>query len=156
MTKFLIIILSFICIVNFFVPVEASDFILPGRYVRVTKSPHFINGGRETGVLVISSGAKQTAEFHLEVTWNPVLDDDGYRTHNGIIEKGIVIISKNTGRYISSNTEDSELGKCLIDFTFKGNELVLSQKGKCWWFGENVDASGLYRLKPGNEIPIVH
>ena len=99
--------------------------------------------------------AKDHAEFRLEVTWNPIVDDDGGRTHNGVIEEGVVKTSRNKGRYISSNEEDGDLGHCVIDFTFKEKEVVLSQKGKCWWFGVNVNASGLYRMVEGDEIIIV-
>ncbi len=155
MTNICKILFPLIGVLALVIPVAADDLVLTGRYVRVTKSPQFTDGGRETGELLISSVAKGHAEFHLNVTWNPIIDDDGSRTHNGVIEEGVIKISKNKGRYASAYKEDKELGQCIIDFTFKGREVVLSQKGKCWWFGVNVDASGVYRMTAGNETIII-
>lgn len=126
-----------------------------GRYVRVTKSPQFIDGGRESGELLVKSVKNGRASFRLEVTWNPVADDDGYYTHNGLIEEGEVRITGRRGRYASSYEEGKDLGQCIIDFTFKEKEVILLQSEKCWWFGENVDASGVYRLTNAEDIQYV-
>jgi hypothetical protein len=144
-----------ICMFLFSVSADAGSLLQTGRYVRVTKSPLFLEGGREFGELNIKSVRKARADFQLEVTWNPKVDDDGYLTNNGVIDDGVITVNGAVGRYVSANPEDKELGKCILDFTFKGNEIVMTQKGKCWWFGENVDATGVYRRAKGDEAGIV-
>lgn len=143
-----------ICMLIFVSSVTASEQIQADRYVRVTKSPQFTPGGREFGELSFLTVRKHNAVFRLEVTWNPIADDDGYHTHNGVIDQGVIKINGNKGRYVSAEG-DKELGQCIIDFTFEGAQVTLAQKGKCWWFGENVNASGVYRQSEGKESIII-
>jgi hypothetical protein len=42
-----------------------------GEYVRVSRSPSFPSGGRETGNLQLLESSKARAKFRLEMTMNP-------------------------------------------------------------------------------------
>jgi len=125
-----------------------------GLFERVTRSPLFPLGGRETGLLQIEPAASGSAHFHLEVTVNPSASDDGFLTRNGLIEDGLMTMVGTTASYRSDYPQDKELGSCTIDVSAAEQGLVVRQSGRCWWFGHQVDASGLYR-RTANLLPQV-
>lgn len=133
---------------------SASSTVEVGTYVRVTPSPFFPAGGKETGVLRILSVSRGRATFELEVTMNPNTNDDGAFTRNGVIEASEMTLEGQSAVYRSVNPEDKELGTCQLHFRKSGEALVISQSGKCWWFGEGVNASGSYRLKREKEAQV--
>lgn len=123
----------------------AAEVFRVGKYVRVTKSPSFPDGGRETGLLKIISSSSNSAIFRLEITMNPIATDDGFQTRNGVIEIGELSVQDKSIVYRSINAEDKDLGVCALLFSRSGQAIVLVQSGKCWWFGEGVNASGRYQ-----------
>jgi hypothetical protein len=127
----------------------------PGRYVRVTPSPLFPAGGKETGVLRILAVSAAHVTFELEVTMNPSSADDGALSRNGVIEASEVAVEGQTAAYRSAYPEDKALGTCRLQFQQIGKVLVVNQSGKCWWFGEGVHASGRYRLAREGEVHVV-
>ena len=126
-----------------------------GRYVRVTKSPVFPAGGRESGLLEIRHVAAQRVTFSLAVTMNPSSADDGFLTRSGEIPRSAFSTQGTRGVYQSQNAEGRELGTCVLAFEVRDKAVTVVQSGKCWWFGEGVNASGTYRLVSGNEPPAV-
>jgi len=86
---------------------------------------------------------------------NPVADDDGGLTRNGVIENAFLRIRGQLGTYRSNHEEDNQLGSCILTFIAKGDDIEIKQGGKCWWFGHEVNASGKYRrtLKKPEDVP---
>ena len=126
-----------------------------GNYVRATKSPSFPVGGRETGLLKVIRSTPSNATFRLEVTMNPIAADDGFLTRNGVIETGELEVQDKSFVYRSSNAEDNDLGVCTLHFRQASQAIVIAQAGKCWWFGESVDASGRYQRVKDGEIRVI-
>jgi len=126
-----------------------------GEYVRLTPSPSFPSGGRETGNLRLVESSPARATFQLEVTMSPVSTDDGALTRNGGIEAGQMLLNDRSAIYRSANVEDNELGTCVLNFRRSGPNIVVAQSGKCWWFGEGVNATGTYRPAREGEIHVV-
>jgi hypothetical protein len=116
-----------------------------GSYARVTRSPVFRAGGKETGLLRVLSSERSTPKFRLEVTMNPTVGNDGDQTRNGVIEQGALSREGRVLVYRSAEGEPS-LGTCVLAIrTIDASRVSVSQSGKCWWFGEGVDATGVYR-----------
>jgi hypothetical protein len=134
-------------------PCSATEVFRVGQYVRMTKSPNFPEAGRETGVLKIMSSSQNNATFRLEVTMNPSATNDGFLTRNGVIEVGELSVRNKGIVYRSNNAQDKDLGVCTLLFSRSGHAIVIVQSGKCWWFGEDVNASGRY--EPVND-GVVH
>ena len=130
---------------TFFNDAESAWALEHGRrYERCTKSPSFPEDGRETGAIEIQSVVKGRAKFNLEVTMNPVATDDGMLTRNGVIELGEMTVVGDVGEYKSTESGDTDLGVCVLRFKFERDVVMIAQEGKCWWFGEGVNASGRY------------
>lgn len=125
-------------------PTGAAELFRVGQYVRVTKSPAFPDGGSETGLLKIIQSSSKNATFSLEITMKPIADGDGVQTRNGVIEIGELSVQDKSVVYRSTNAEDKDLGVCSLRFRRSDQDIVLIQMGKCWWFGEGVNASGRY------------
>lgn len=115
---------------------SASGQFEAGEYFRDTELT--------PGWLTITSTSSSSLTFHL-VTELRLAGDDGYFTRNGIIEPSEAVVSDASAIYISDLEEDKYLGTCQLKLQQHKNEITVSQSGKCWWFGEGVDASGTYR-----------
>jgi hypothetical protein len=137
-------------------PVTASPRFPIGEYVRITKSPSFPQGGRETGNLRILEASQHRVHFELEVTMNPQYSDDGALTHNGVIDSGEMLFKGKSAAYRSANPDDDTLGTCILNFRQSGHVIVVAQAGKCWWFGVGVNASGRYRPAKKGDVHVVH
>jgi hypothetical protein len=123
-------------------------------FERVTRSTMFPSGGRETGLLKLGRASGGHAPFRLEVTTNPTASDDGFKTRNGIIEDGVLVVHGAAATYRSAYAEDRELGSCTLNVRLLKDAVRVAQGGHCWWFGQDVDASGLYR-RTVNQVPRV-
>lgn len=94
----------------------------------------------------IVESTKKGARFSLVVTMNPSAVDDGFLTRNGVID-GADLVPKGTALIYRSSEGEPSLGTCVLAVrSVDEKRLRVSQSGKCWWFGEGVDASGLYEL----------
>lgn len=132
---------------------DAADLFRIGKYVRDTKSPEFPEGGRESGLLDVIRSTPNAASFSLEATMNPISDDDGFHTRNGVIEAGEMTGQGKSALYQSN--KDKSLGVCSLRFTQSDDSILVVQTGKCWWFGEGVNASGRYIPARGGKVHFV-
>lgn len=145
-----------ICAACYTVRGYAETFNWSGSYERITQSPKFQSGGRGQGLLTVGRVADGRAPFNLEVTFNPLASDDGFLTRNGVIDDGVFEIKGRSAVYRSNYPEDKDLGTCVINAKVVRQDLVLSQGGNCYWFGQDVDASGLYRRTTRTEPRVVN
>lgn len=146
----------FVTLAAFAVPqATASPQLRAGEYIRFTASPSFPPGGKETGTLRILEVSEGRARFRLEVTMNPQAADDGFLTRTGVVEEGALKLSAGAAIYRSEQPEDKALGTCVLAFRRIHQFIVVAQSGKCWWFGEGVNASGKYRPAKTAEIHVV-
>ncbi|WP_457280219.1 hypothetical protein [Polaromonas sp. P5_D5] len=136
-------------------PVHAATRFPVGTYVRFTQSPSFPLDGRETGTLRIVEASRNVVRFQLEAAVNPRSDNDESLSRNGVIENGEFHIKGRSATYRSTNPEDKELGTCVLNLQRSGQVIVVAQSGKCWWFGEGVNASGEYRPAREGEVHVV-
>jgi len=147
------ILLLVLLVANSFAASSVAGELQAGRYVRVTKSPAFLSGGRETGELIVRASRQGKSSFALVATMNPVASDDGAGTHNGVVEHGVLRQRSKAWVY---EERDEELGVCRLALRALASEaLDVRQSGRCWWFGEGVDASGIYRRAQGKDIYVV-
>jgi hypothetical protein len=136
-------------------PARPLEQLPVGQYVRVSRSPSFPSSGRETGNLQILESSTARAKFRLELTMNPQRNDDGMLTRNGVIEDGEILVNGGAAIYRSAIPADGALGTCVLQFRRSAKNVVVVQSGKCWWFGEEVNASGMHRPAKAGEMHVV-
>jgi hypothetical protein len=76
-------------------------------------------------------------------------------TRNGVVENGEILMNGESAIYRSANPDDGALGTCVLKFRRSARNVHVVQSGKCWWFGEEVNASGTYRPAKAGEIHVV-
>lgn len=124
----------------------ADRIIEVGQYNKVTENHVITNGQHEMGILYITSSTRNKIAFSLEVTLDIINEGDVVMIRNGVIEHDEMRVYGDIGIYVSSNSEDENLGHCVILAKFMPSRIVLQQIEECWWFGEGVKASGVYVL----------
>jgi hypothetical protein len=124
------------------------------RYVRVTRSLSFQEGGQETGQLLLSPIKNNRAKFSLEVSWSLHPNEDGAAVSLGTIKEGEVIFQGSQGRYVSKDNGQTTTG-CVLIFRKTGANIILTQQSQCPWFGIRADAGGFYLKASGNEVILV-
>lgn len=122
---------------------------LPDKSAASTPAPfevgEYLRDGELTpGWLRITSVSSISLQFQLMTELREAADD-GERTRNGVVEESEAVIVGASAVYRSNHEEDEDLGVCQLDLQRHKQEIILTQSGKCWWFGEGVDASGTYR-----------
>jgi hypothetical protein len=127
-------------------PVQARTTWPVGTYV-------FDGGKGNSGTLTIHSVGKKTATFSIEaVSCRRDCETDTPYVNVGSIERGTMEITGSSGRYRSAGpeeeTQDAELGVCVLQFSLQRRAITVTQLSNCWWFGHGVYAFGTYKLSP--------
>lgn len=127
-------------------PLQAKTSWPVGTYV-------FDGGKGNSGTLTIHSVGKKTATFSIAAfSCRRDCETDAPYVNVGSIEQGSMEITGSSGRYRSAGseeeTQDAELGVCVLQFSLQRRAITVTQLSNCWWFGHGVYASGTYKLAP--------
>lgn len=98
------------------------------------------------GWLTITGASSSVLKFHL-VTELRQTGDDGELTRNGVVDESEAAVIGTKAVYRSNQEQHEDIGSCQLDLEQHQQEIIVTQSGNCWWFGEKVNASGVYQKR---------